>query len=233
MLLAAGQTLFAAIVAFPCLLPSRLPLSLYHVHPLLATAALIVATDATLPSRRNSPIQHRTQHLRALIVLSISILAILYSRHRRNKPHFSTLHSTSSLIILALMLFQAIHGTLIHAYPNIQCLRRIHRIRGLPLHRVIGWICLALSWWSAGLAAVKESRPMLGDRLAFYIVWSAIGAIFAGTYHEIAWRHLRVIAPFTPPIPTTKIILRSIVRKDSGVSFFTPSSSITSFARQR
>ncbi|KAJ1916623.1 hypothetical protein H4219_003688 [Mycoemilia scoparia] len=172
-----STALFAILLL---LVVGQLGFSPFILHPILMGVYLVLTTNGvvglqgtTYPQLSRNRYKYRYLHIFFLTFASLAgiggILTIYFIKRSENDDHIKSLHSSLGVTVFGLIIFQLLMAA---SFLWIEPLRP-HSIPAFHLHRIVGYLTLALSWLNA-LVAVHFQFIRNLDWTAPSFVWIVI-----------------------------------------------------------
>ncbi|KAF9159722.1 hypothetical protein DFQ26_006222 [Actinomortierella ambigua] len=148
-------TLTAVIVKAPWAYPYSWHPILMGLFGLLATEAILVLQPKELARHRRSlKTVHAVLHGVTLVLLTVGFWAVYANKTMQNKIHFKSNHAWWGLATMFSIFVQLVFGVLVGYYPRL--LRNFGQPRVLRMHRVFGYISIALLWVTLWLGTITN-----------------------------------------------------------------------------
>ncbi|KAG0229010.1 hypothetical protein BGW42_001831 [Actinomortierella wolfii] len=148
-------TLTAVIIKAPWVYPYTWHPIFMSLFGLLATEAILVLQPKELARhKRNLKTVHAVLHGSTFLFLIVGYVAIWVNKSIQHKVHFKSYHAWVGTATLVAVFGQLIFGVLVGYFPRM--LRRYGQPRMMRLHRVLGYVSIALLWITLWLGTITN-----------------------------------------------------------------------------
>ncbi|KAF9975184.1 hypothetical protein BGZ73_001257 [Actinomortierella ambigua] len=148
-------TLTSVIVKAPWAYPYSWHPILMGLFGLLATEAVLVLQPKELARhKRRLKTVHAVAHGATLLLVIFGFWAVYANKSMQNKIHFKSYHAWWGMAAMVMIFVQVIFGILVGYYPRL--FRNYGQPRVMRLHRVLGYVSIALLWVTLWLGTITN-----------------------------------------------------------------------------